>query len=207
MYYTIYKITNKLDGKIYIGVHKTTNLDDEYMGSGKYLKRSQEKYGIENFEKEILEVFDNPEAMFEMEAKLVNPEFVERKDTYNLIEGGYDGFRYINAQGLNNKVNQNLKGSAKHQELLKSDLDYRNRWYSNCRNNFVCGFEGKKHTEETKRKMSEAKQGTVDGEKNPNYGNIWIYSDREKISKLIKQEEFIEWESAGWMKGRKIKFM
>lgn len=41
MYYTIYQITNKLDGKIYIGKRQTNNLDDDYMGSGKHIIRAQ----------------------------------------------------------------------------------------------------------------------------------------------------------------------
>ncbi len=38
MYYTVYKTTNRIDGKIYIGSHKTKNPNDGHLGSGKHLK-------------------------------------------------------------------------------------------------------------------------------------------------------------------------
>ncbi len=100
MFYTIYKITNQLDGKIYIGAHKTRELDDGYMGSGKYLKAAQKKYGLENFKKKILFMFDNPEEMYAKEAELVNQDFLMEENTYNLRIGGFGGWDYVNTNAL-----------------------------------------------------------------------------------------------------------
>jgi hypothetical protein len=54
MYYLIYKITNLINNKIYIGKHITKDKNDDYMGSGKLITRAIEKYGLENFKKEII---------------------------------------------------------------------------------------------------------------------------------------------------------
>jgi hypothetical protein len=44
-----------VNAKIYVGVHKTSNLNDGYMGSGKIIRSAMEKHGISNFSKDILE--------------------------------------------------------------------------------------------------------------------------------------------------------
>ena len=87
--YIVYRITNTINRKIYIGKHQTNNINDGYMGSGKRLLVAKEKYGIENFKKEILYTFDTEEEMNSKEAELVTEEFCLRNDTYNMIPGGY----------------------------------------------------------------------------------------------------------------------
>ena len=92
MYNYVYRLTNKINNKIYIGCHQTNNLDDGYMGSGKVLLLAQKKYGIENFQKEILSFYPDAESMFEAEKKIVTREFISKDNNYNLAEGGGNGF-------------------------------------------------------------------------------------------------------------------
>ena len=94
-HYLIYQITNNVNGKIYIGKHETFNVDDNYFGSGKYLKRSIKKHGLENFTKTILIELQNREEMNLLEKLVVTPEFCTRKDVYNILEGGHGGWNGI----------------------------------------------------------------------------------------------------------------
>lgn len=90
-YYTIYKVTNKINGKFYIGKHQTKKLNDHYYGSGKKLLAAIKKYGKENFSKEILFVFETEQEMNDKEKELITEEFVKRPDTYNVGVGGEGG--------------------------------------------------------------------------------------------------------------------
>ena len=88
MFYVIYKIINLVNGKIYVGVHRTKNVNDSYMGSGLLIKKAISKYGKYNFKKEILFVFDNENAAYAKESEIVNEEFLLREDVYNVTIGG-----------------------------------------------------------------------------------------------------------------------
>src|SRR5574344_1152863 len=96
-YYLIYQITNLVNNKIYIGKHMTDDLNDGYMGSGSLIKRAENKYGLDKFEKEILFECSSEEEMNKKEAEIVNEEFIARLDTYNITLGGNGGWNYINS--------------------------------------------------------------------------------------------------------------
>ena len=88
MFFTVYKITNNLNGKYYVGKHKTENLNDKYLGSGTKIKLAIKKYGKENFTKEFLYVFDNEIDMKNKEQEIVTEDFCKLPDNYNMCEGG-----------------------------------------------------------------------------------------------------------------------
>jgi len=216
MYYTVYKITNLINNKIYIGVHKTEDIKDDYKGSGKILKRAQEKYGIENFEKEILKVFDNSEDMYSMESEIVNEDFVKDTETYNLKIGGEGGWDFINSTGINNSGDNATKAGlaskksriTNPEKFVKNTKAVSERMKKRHKDGLMSydNFKGKKHSEETKKKISEGVSKKAKGEGNSQFGLIWIYNLEEKLSKKITKEELKTYENQGWIKGRKIKF-
>jgi hypothetical protein len=209
MFYTIYKITNKVNNKIYVGKHQTRNLNDGYMGSGKLIKESIKKYGIENFEKEILFQFDNESDMDAKEAELVTEEFCLKENTYNLCAGGRGGWGYINNE-LGEAKNpfrspefqQSLdkrKGNSKTIKTLKEKqlgfFDPNVRRIANEASRAPEAIEKKKLTYDK-----------IDHQKGPNnsqYGTMWIHSIELKQSKKINRDQLIP---NGWSIGRKLKF-
>lgn len=88
MYHYFYKITNNTNGHFYYGIHSTDNLDDGYMGSGRYLRRAYKKFGIENFTKEIVKFFENREDCANFEKEIVTEELVNDPNCYNISLGG-----------------------------------------------------------------------------------------------------------------------
>lgn len=90
MFHYIYKITNNINKKFYIGVRSSLDKpsDDYYMGSGQLLWLAYQKYGKENFTKEILSEFSSRDEADLEEEKLVNHELVMNPNSYNIALGG-----------------------------------------------------------------------------------------------------------------------
>lgn len=214
MFYTIYKITNKINGKAYIGKHQTRSLDDTYMGSGKYLKHAIKKYGIENFTKEILFIFETEEEMNFMEKQIVTLDFCNSTETYNICEGGQGGFSYINNSGIRNgfeKTRNNpdvlekimigsIKGSESFKKKLKECPEFKAKHTENYTKNFVSDgsvWSGRKHSKESIEKMSKPKNV---GSTNSQYGTMWI-TNGEVNTKVKKESQIPD----GWKKGRVTK--
>jgi group I intron endonuclease len=207
MFYCLYQITNTVNNKIYIGVHKTEDLKDNYMGSGTALIAAIKKYGIENFTKEILEVFDNADDMFAKEREVVTEEFVSRKDVYNIRVGGEggdgfseEGMRNLRQAGITSKEKKlgyfGMTPEQRKAASLKGQLMLQKKYPRGV-------FRDRKHTEETKNKMRQAAFGKQDGEKNSQYGTRWIYSlELKKSMKISKTDPLPD----GWHEGRKMSF-
>lgn len=92
MSYYIYRITNEINGKTYVGKHKYTDINDNYMGSGILLGRAKNKYGIENFSKTLITVCADI-----FEANILEKYYIEKerktntKGVYNISDGGDGG--------------------------------------------------------------------------------------------------------------------
>lgn len=222
MKYIVYKITNLINGKYYIGVHQTCNIDDGYMGSGVLLHAAYKKYGVENFNKEIIANCKDPNEMFEIEHDLVETNS-KNKMSYNLMDGGHGGFNYINSLDKNG-----TKFGVKRRLELLNDHKWYNEWkekqIEGCHKknntilkeeytrrgkkanetaklrNGVYPFEGKSHSNETKMKIGRKNSINQSGFNNSRYGSMWITNGTE--SKSIPKDSIIP---SGWRKGRKMK--
>lgn len=95
MYGYVYLTTNTINGRMYIGKHKSETYDSAYYGSGKILLQAIKKYGLENFNNEILYEANNEKELNEWEKYFINLYLQQYgKRMYNIAFGGDGGDTY-----------------------------------------------------------------------------------------------------------------
>jgi hypothetical protein len=219
MLYTVYKITNLVNNRFYIGVHKTTNPFDAYLGSGKMIRRAINKYGKSNFKKDILHIFDNSLDAFQMEANLVET-FRDNPLSYNIAPGGMGGMmQVLLADGKNVCISEQRRRdptlssrAIEKAKKVKRELekDKNSEWYrsmvqniskarknSKFPSNFI--YLNRDQSFQEKRKLAFSKSGHGKGQNNSQFGTMWI-TDGSSSIKVPRESSIPD----GWRKGRKM---
>ena len=166
--YYFYKTTNLLNGHYYYGVRSHTNPEkDPYLGSGVRLKEAIQKYGRENFKKEIQAYFPSMEKAYEYEAKIVTRNLVLDPNCYNVQLGG-DGGTLGSKFYIHPETGKLVKILPEFtQEYLDAGYvpwkrphsEETRRKMSEAHKGMPGRMAGKHHTEEARRKISESAKG------------------------------------------------
>lgn len=154
----IYKTTNLINNKIYVG--KDTNNNDKYLGSGLLLQNAILKYGKQNFTKEILQICNNLIELNDAEIYWIKHyNSTDKNIGYNISLGGNGGDTYTNNPKLN-EIKEKFKGDKN-------------------------PFFGKKHNENTHKIISDTHKGKIPWNKNKI--NIYSLETLEKMSNSKKE--------------------
>lgn len=211
MPYTVYKVTNKLTGEFYIGVHKTNDPHDSYLGSGKVIRAQVALHGPENFTKEILEIFGLRREAYALEAELVAP-LLGTPGCLNLHPGGHGGFGYINHRGVNNR--ENLTNRFRPGEPLPHGVIERRTqaWARRFQadpalqntlrqalTKATAAWTGNHHTESTRKAISDTHKGSG----NWMFGRCWIFNPSTGKSMTVLKSDLDSHIAAGWVAGRR----
>lgn len=182
MYRFIYKTTNKVNGMFYIGMHRTDDLNDGYLGSGLSLLKAFAEIGRLNFERQILEFAETDEELMSLEKAYVTKELINDPLCYNLATGVAGRLSYGEACNFS-------------EEGLERLREYGKR-YSGENNPFY----GKQHTEEVKEILSEL-ASKKKGELNPFFGKTHSDEFKRLLSesrKGINRENNIKISQRAW---------
>lgn len=210
MNYTVYLRTNKINGMQYVGqsgVFKARerqwrNLTNYYANN--QLTEDRNKYGLENFDVEILAVVGTQEESWELEKKYILEYNTLYPNGYNVSTGGGRGFTY--QEERNKKISEAKKG--------KNNYWFGKKFSDEHRKKISEGNKGKIMSEEQKRKMSER----MKGENNPSYGtkhsNEWkkhmaeIMTGRKMSKESIEKTAKAKWKAVIQIKpnGEKVRY-
>lgn len=199
MYGYIYMTVNKINGKTYIGQHKSMKFchQDKYMGSGKNIKRAFKKYGIENFEKLLVQYVETKEEADKQERFWIAHYRERGMAQYNITNGGEGVFGLKHSEKSRIKMSEAQKehysslteeerklryGSA-HKGKAPWNKGIKENLSDECRRKMSEAKRGKKLSEEHKRKLSESEKGRHCWYK----GMTWKLVDGKRV--WVKKEE------------------
>ena len=189
--FTVYQTTCLTNGKIYIGVHKTRDPQDSYLGSGKLMSAAVKKHGRDQFRKEVLFIFETRAEAYAKEKELVTAAFAKRADTYNLMEGGTESSGwYRDRRGSKNPSHGTVWIWMEGQKPRKVRKEVVGEW-------LVLGWE-RGRGPQFKEKMNTIPH-TVKRKRGPT-GRVFVTRDGENRSVLL--EEVAALEEQGWVRGR-----
>ena len=158
----IYKTTNLINGKIYVGKDKKEN--PSYYGSGIVFRQAIKKYGKENFKKEILERCDTFEVLNEKEIFWIDKlQACNKQIGYNRSLGG-DGFsgmlpETIETIRLKNTGQKRTKETKHLQSVALKDKPKSEEHKKSLSKAWVKRKIEKPHTQKTKDQMSKSMIG------------------------------------------------
>jgi hypothetical protein len=150
-HFIIYKITNQVNGKVYIGQtaktlerRKQGHIRDAMLGSGCAIHRAIRKYGIEKFRFETLFYCLSKEEMNQREIETIKAMCANGSGGYNLTDGGKGANGHIVSDETREKMRIVMTG-RKFSEERRAKAGK--------------AHIGLKRSDETKAKMSKAHKG------------------------------------------------
>lgn len=188
MYY-VYRTTNLVNGKTYIGQHKfDLNKNDNYLGSGVLISKAIKKYGKENFSRELIEVVTSKFEVNVLEKYYIAKERKLGKAEYNIADGGEGATgcqSYWRGKKLSKEHRKKLSNSHMGQKAWNKGVlqtEEAKRKISEANKGKTPWIKGKHHSEETCKKLSEINKG----EKSSCYGKSRSENTKRKISKTLE---------------------
>jgi hypothetical protein len=142
--------------KYYVGQHRTNNINDKYKGSGAILKKVYRKYTDKEAEKYILAITENLDSANILEKYFIK-EFRDKfgKNLLNVQAGGRYNLDFVMPEEAHQRNIDGLK-SYWHDPKNKERILLRNKRLSESMKGNKNGMgHYNKHTEETKKKISE----------------------------------------------------